>query len=427
MSKKVLIISYLFPPCPDIGAQRPYKLAKYFQRYGWKPIVLTAKSQGIRPDGIRIIETGYNDILSNLKSKVGLNPQEGIHEHLGITVEKNFNYSNWKSKIIKFVKEAIAFPDVNKGWFTFAVNAASNLMESEHIDAIISTSSPVTAHLIAGKLKQKYKIPWVAEFRDPWTQNPYNNKFGLIRYFERQLELKTISNTDAIVTVTIPWIDLFKSLHKNKHVYCITNGYDTDDFPEISARLTSKFTITYSGQLYNGKRDPSILFEVIRELINEHKVDKKLIEVRFYGPAEDWLIEEIEKYKLNDIVTCYGLVPREVVLNKQIESQILLLLLWNNKNEAGFCPGKLYEYFGAKRPILAIGGHGSYVRELLERTNSGKFVQNSVEMKDVLLKYYREFIESGEVKCHSNSSVENYRYDHITKEYSEILNGLVTK
>lgn len=96
-------------------------MAKYFLQYGWEPIVLTAKLPGKPPAGIRLIETNYHDILDNFKSKLGLSPEKGIHEHLGITVAKNFNYSTWTSKIIKFITEEIAFPDTNKGWFTFAI------------------------------------------------------------------------------------------------------------------------------------------------------------------------------------------------------------------------------------------------------------------------------------------------------------------
>ena len=425
--KKVLIISYLFPPRPDMGAQRPYRLTKYLPRFGWEPIVLTAKLPGKPPERLKVIETEYRDITGILKSKAGLNPRKGLHQQIGIAVTKDFNHLTWKSKSIKLLKEVLTYPDPQRGWYKFAIKSASELLSKERVDAIISTSSPVTSHLIARKLKKKYKIPWIADLRDLWTQNPYVNKYFLIKYLEKRLELKTLSDVDALVTVTNPWIDTLKALHKNKKVLCVTNGYDSDDFPIIESKLTSKFTITYTGQLYNGKRDPSLLLKVVRQLIEENRINRDLIEIRFYGHEEDWLIDDIKKYNLEGVVNFYGFLPRGEVLKRQRESQILLLLLWDNKNEEGFCPGKVYEYFGARRPIIAIGGREHVVKGMLETTNAGKYAWNRDTLRSALLEYYDEFINFGEVECRSNNNIENYRYDLITKKYSEILNRYVLK
>ena len=426
--KKVLILAYYFPPRPDMGSQRPYRLAKYLPRFGWEPIILTPKFSDERPKDIKVIETDYKDVIDTIKSKIVSVPKVTLHEQLGIKVSKNFNYPTWKSKIIRFLRQVIAFPDEQKGWYNFALKSASEFLSKERVDAIISTSSPVTSHLIARKLKQKYKIPWVADLRDLWTQNPYVNKSFLITYLERRLELKTLSDADALVTVTNPWIDTFKLLHKNKKVFCITNGFDNDDFPRLpSSRLTGKFTLTYTGILYNGKRDPSLLFKVVRQLIEENRINRDLIEIRFYGHEEDWLIDDIKKYNLEGVVNFYGFLPRGEVLKRQRESQILLLLLWPNKNEEGFCPAKVYEYFGARRPIIAIGGRRHVVKDLLETTNAGKYAWNPDILRNVLLEYYDEFFKFGEVRCHSNDNIEDYTYNSISRKYSEILNGLVLK
>ena len=425
--KKVLIISYFFPPSNAIGAQRPYRLAKYFPQFGWEAIVLTPKLSGKPPEGIKIIETDYKDIVSGIKSKVGFSPEKGVHEQLGIAVSRDFNYPTWKSKIIKFAKEIVGYPDNKKGWIKFAVESASEFLSKEKVDVIISTSGPVTTHLIARKLKLKHNIPWIADFRDLWTQNPYINKFRLIKYFEKQLERKTLYDADVIIAVTKPWIYTLKLLHKNKKIFCVTNGYDEDDFPTLLPKLTKKFTITYTGQLYNGKRDPLLLFKVITKLINENKIDSELIEIRFYGYEEDWIKEDIKKHHLESVVNFYGFLPRNDVLEKQRESQILLLLLWPNKDEEGFCPGKVYEYVGARRPIVAIGASEHVVKDLLKTTNAGRYTWEPNMLEDVILEYYKEYIKFGEVKYCGNNNIEDYTYNLITNKYSEILNGLVLK
>ena len=423
--KKVLIIAYSFPPANNIGAQRPYQIAKYLPRNGWEPVILTIKREGGCLTELKVIETNYKDIISSVKSTLGYKSDKTIHEQMGITVTKDFRYKGLKSKLIKLAGEVINFPDRQRGWYKYAIHACSEYLSREKIDVILSTSYPVTSHLIAKNLKLNYRIPWIADFRDLWSQNPYSNKFGITKFLARRLELKTMKDANAIVTVTEPWIDDFKSLHKNKEVYCITNGFDLDNFPKNNVNLTKKFTITYTGQLYNGKRDPALLFEVLKELIDETIINKNSVEVRFYGPIESWLSEEIEKYGLTDTVVCFGQVSRDIALSKQMESQVLLLLLWNNKHEEGFCPGKVYEYFGAKRPILAVGWHKSYVRKLLDRTNTGRFAWNKVMLKKSIANYYSEFTAIGKVSYCGNSNIEDYTYNNIAKRYAELLNKFI--
>jgi glycosyltransferase involved in cell wall biosynthesis len=423
--RKVLIISYAFPPRKAIGAQRPSKLAKYFPDYGWQPIVLTPKLPGKPPEGIRIIETDYRNIKSEMKTKLGFQPEQGLHEQLNMTVTKNFNYSAWKSKIIKLLKEVIAFPDQHRYWAKFALKSASAFLEKEKVDAIISTSPPATSHLIARKLKQKYKIPWIADFRDLWTQNHYYDKYKLIKYFDRRLEIKTLADADILVIVH-PLTDILKMIHKDKKIFWITNGFDDADFSEVSTKLTNKFSITYTGTLYNGKRDPSMLFEAVKHLIDEKKMKRDLIELRFFGTNEHWLSEEIKRNNLQDIVHVYPYVPREESLKMQKESQLLLLLLWNNEEEKNILPGKVFEYLGARRPIIAYGCSSGVIKSLLEMTNAGKFAGDSSTFKNILLEYYQEFIRSGEVKCCANGKIYDYTCKVIAKQYSEILNTVIT-
>ncbi|MFQ5964632.1 MAG: glycosyltransferase [Candidatus Scalinduaceae bacterium] len=419
--KKALIIAYAFPPLQVSGSQRPYRLAKYFPKFGWEPIVLTVKHPGISPEGIKVIKTDYKDVKGSFKSKFGFKPQKVLHEQLDIAISKKYNDLTWKSKIIRLLKEIIAFPDSKIGWYKFAFKSASKFLLKEKIDVIISTSPPVTTHLIARKLSKKYKIPWLADLRDPWAQLYADNKLGLIKYFDKRLATKTLNDADILVTVTKPQADVLKALFKDKKVFCITNGYDTDDFPEKSLKLTDKFTITHTGKFCKGERDPSLLFGVVTNLIKKNRIKKDLIEIKFYGKKEDWLLEEINKYNLEGVVDLCGLIPRQKVLERQRESQLLLLLRLNNEKEKGDCPAKLFEYFGARRPIVATGGYGGIIKDFLEETNAGKFAENSDMLENIILEHYQEFIQFGEVKYYCNDNIENYTYNSITKKYSEIL------
>ena len=424
MKKKVLIIAYCFPPMPVIGSQRPHGLAKYLQFFDWEPIVLTVRHPGKFPHGIKVVATDFTDRIAVLKKMIGFDSDAGIHQQLGIKITKHFNYPTWKSKVLKFAREVIAYPDDERGWYSHAVKAASELIEKQRINAIISTSFPVTSHLIAKKMKQKYGIPWVADLRDLWTQNHYFGKFKIIGFMEKRLELKTLSYADALVTISGPLANMLKSLHLNKEVQCITNGYDPDAFNTTPLNLSQKFTITYTGRLYSGARDPSMLFEATAKLIREDKIDRDRMEIRFYGELEGWLIDEVKKFGLEDVVGIYGPVPREEAIMRQKESQILLLLLWNDKREEGVYTGKIFEYFGAKRPILAIGGASSIVKDLLAGTNAGKFAQNREQVENILTQHYQEFITSGEVRYRANGALENYTYNTMARKYAFLLNRL---
>ncbi len=425
--KKVLIIAYQFPPSQAIGAQRPFGLAKHLPKYGWDPIVLTVRMTGRVLDGIRIIETNYKDITNQLKVKIGLSSERSIHDQLGITVTKNYNHSAWKSKVIKLIKDIYLFPDVNRGWFKYAYNAASRILDSESVDAIISTSPPVTSHLIARKLKQKYNPKWIADFRDPWTKKYIYNKNSLIKFLDRQLEIKTISYADALVSVTRPYVDKIKPLHKDKKIFCISNGYNEEEIQKPPPPLMDKFVITYAGSLYSGRRDPSILFLAVDQLIKEKKINSDVVKIRFYGHKEDWLSNEITQYNLNGIVELKGFLSKEEILERERESQLLLLIRWDSKIEIGDCPAKIYEYFNARRPIIAIGGYGGIIKDLLDETNAGKFADNVDILKNIILEYYQEFDHFGRVECRSNDKIHNYHYDLIAKQYSEVLDSIVIR
>jgi glycosyltransferase involved in cell wall biosynthesis len=221
----------------------------------------------------------------------------------------------------------------------------------------------------------RYKIPWIADLRDLWTQNHYYQYTRIRKFVERRLELKTLHEADAIVTVSQPLAETLCKLHKNENIYSIPNGFDPEEVNSTpNVNFTKDFSITYTGQLYQGKRDPSKLFEALHSLLSEGKMNPNDIEVKYYGPKEDWLENDVECYGLQGIVNWYGVIPRNTALEKQRESQVLLLLLWDHPEDMGVYTGKIFEYLAAQRPILAIGGSKGVVKELLDDTNAGVYV-----------------------------------------------------
>jgi hypothetical protein len=431
--KKVLIIANLFHASPRIPG-----LTKYLPEFGWQPIILTTpigedpESRFGPPNDFknnnRIIETDCPPVLGFWKKILGFNQNEDI----GSQVKKRFDVTSERS-VYPFLSwfytkgnSVINYPDVEKGWKPFAIRVGDEFLQNEGIDAMISSSSPVTSHIIAKELKFKHKIPWVADLRDLWTQNhsyPYGN---IRKLFEQKLELKTLQSADALITVSPLWAEELRTLHRGKKTYTITNGFDPDKMSTGKIDLTSKFTITYTGQIYIGRQDPSKLLAALRDLIHDGTMNPDDVEVRFYGPENELLARKIEEYGLSDIVTQYGTVSREISFEKQRESQILLLLNWEDQQEKGVYPLKVFEYLSTRRPILATGGFGNdVVEELLNETGAGIYAPTVENIKSFLRELYLEYKQKGEISYNGNiEKINKYSHREMARKFAEALDRL---
>lgn len=421
--RKVLLISWMFLEKEAIGSIRLHGLAKYLPEFGWEPVILTKKVSGKSEPAYNVIETFYQDKRKILKNFFGFKAGESVIDQLGLPTHKN------KKSLIEYIynmwREIFCYPEVETSWFKHAIVAGKNLLEDEKFDALISSSPSVTSHLIAKKLKYKYQVPWIADFRDLWTQNHYYAHTKIRTLVERKLEIKTLAMADALVTISPYLAEKLKELHK-MNVYSITNGFSDEGTNNFPVRLTDKFTITYTGILYQSKRDPIKLFQTINELFEKKVINPNDIEIRFYGHKESWLEEEIKSFKLERIARMYGTVDRMTALNKQRESQLLLLLLWDHPEEKNVATGKLFDYLGSKRPILGIGGYKGFVDEIMNETNTGIFATSLDEIKNYLVNSYNEWKKNGQVSYHGNiSNINKYSQREMAKKFSEILNSII--
>ena len=418
--KKVLIITYLPYATPRIPG-----LAKYLPEFGWQPLIITPPCLKETGSELRIIETPYRDAFRFLRRMLGLKLGEG---DLRKQVKERFGSNSKRSlldSVLTIGGAIINYPDSKKGWRPFAIDEGRGLLKEENIDVIMSSSAPVTSHIIGRELKQEYGTPWLADFRDLWSQN-HNYTYGpLRRLVDRRLEVKTLSKADALLTVSQPWAEKLSTLHKGKPVYMITLGFHTEEVNDPPAKLTAKFTITYTGTIYT-KHDPSKLFAAIRDLISTGTLNPDDVEVRFYGLKTEWLGREIEQYGLSNIVKQYGLVPRNDVIKKQRESQLLLRLKWEGTGERGAYSGKIFEYLGARRPILATGGSEDVVTELLNETKAGISATTVEDIKNTLKELYREYKQKGRVAYKGKEAeVNKYSCREMARKFAEILDGMI--
>ena len=464
--KKVILIAFYFNQVNEIASKRLRALAKYLPQFGWEPIVIVP-DLGLPPKknddlDCRIVYTEYEDMFAHFSNRFkhsndSKNPSsngdsQDLNDNQNQDVLKDSSsFSNpFASKAVSIAGEVFAYPDGMKYWYEPAFKAASKIIEEEEIDGIISSSWPITCHTIAKDLKEMYNISWIADLRDLWNLNPYISHTFIRDYFEKRLELKTFENVDVLTTTSDLAGKTLSTLHPEKRIVPILSGYDEDDFRfledvmkvnenynendyentddnsiEDSSKVnpSDKLKFIYAGSLYGGKRDPTYLFKAIRQLEDEDKLDSSKMIIEFYGDSTN-LREIAEQYGLLEIVKIGGKISHEEVLKKQLESDVLLLISWDNEKEKMFIPGKIYEYFALQKPVLSIGHKEGSLKDLIEETKVGYHVSDLESTRNVLLDIYKEFLEKGKVEFNSDIDIEDYSMENMAKKFADLLNEL---
>jgi glycosyltransferase involved in cell wall biosynthesis len=354
---KVLIISYFFPPCNQIASLRTGKWAKYLPEYCIEPWILTydydlqdpANSLKVEVDEQRIKRIGFNDKSEKLKS-----------------------VWNWFKQFTH-----IRFPDRVLPWAPFAVIAGMQLMREIKFDAILSSHGPPSMHIVAMILSRRYKLPWIADYRDLWTQNHIHVcNIPVIQYFESKLEHAVIKKVTVLTTVSEPWAEKLSEFH-NKRTIVIQNGFDDEDFSiDSKEKHPELLRIVYTGGIYPGRRDPSLLFAGMVKMKKLYPELVSKIHVYFIGSDKRLLSDIVERYGMQDHVSFVGRTSYDKSLQWQGEADILLLLESNEEEAKGVYTGKVYEYLGSMRPIMATGYPGGVIDSLLQDTGAGKLMIN---------------------------------------------------
>lgn len=432
--KKVLIIANLFHASPRITGIAP-RLADF----GYEPTMITVplksdKKRFFKFDEfrkkVRVIETPYyGDVFSGLRKILnffGFNKNKSLLDQVksksGSERKKSFVDNVFKAYLTFF-----AYPDEERKWKAPALKAAADILNKEKFDIILSSSSPVVSHIVAGKLKKKFSIPWVADLRDLWTQNHNYSFYGFRKLYEKPLELKTLKNANALVTVSDLWMEKLKLIHKDKDIYAIMNGFDPDLASDGREKITEKFTITYTGQIYDGKQDPAKILIALKNLIDKKIIKREDIELRFFGPEKSWLAKEIENCGLKDIAKQYGVVPRDEAIKKQHESQVLLKLNWEDQSHKGGYTGKIFEYLAAKRPILATGGWGDVTQELLNETKAGLYASKIEDIECALKDYYSDYKENKIVSYKGDwDKINKYSYTEAANKFAILFDKILS-
>ncbi len=421
--KRILIISFFSSDKRAYASVRINGFAKYLPQFGWEPVILTARSPFPPDSRFNVVESDYEDIFKKWRLRFGLQSNENIK-----TIFTNENTNIFKNTainhLIQIGQEIIAYPDAYIGWKKFAVDCGSKLLEQNKFDAILSSSGPETCHLIANELKKKFEIPWIADFRDLWTESHFYRYSSIRRAVEKRLEIQTISYANALTTVSAPLLKKMEKIHKNKAVYIVPNGFDPDEV-NPGSNLKEKLIISYTGYIYQSRQDPEPLFIALKELDHQRRINLSDFRVDFYGYSEEWLKRLVNNYGLNGIVSIHERISRDEAIRKQWESQILLLLSWRDPRERGVYTGKIFDYLAAQRPILSIGSSGGVVEELLRETNAGVHKSDIAGIENELERAYLEFMKKGSINYEGNiDKIYKYSHKEMTKKLVLVLNNI---
>lgn len=398
--KKVLIIAYYWPPSGGAGVQRWLKMVKYLPEFGWQPIVYTAKDAAypVLDDSLE------KDVPKDLDVMRGpiWEPYEVYKRFTGQGKKKRV-YSGFLSEDKKpsltqrlsvWIRGNFFIPDARRFWIKPSIKLLTEYLQKHPVDAIITTGPPHSLHLIGRGLKRNLGVPWIADFRDPWTNIDFYDQLMLTGWADRthrRQEASVLAESDAITTIGWTMQKEFEEMGAQK-VFVATNGFDEADFPEMDVRLKEKFTFSHIGYL-NKDRSPANLWQAFGELVEEIPGFKDDLALRFIGKTDHVLHQALEQHGLSELAEHIDYVPHDEVLVAQRESHVLLLLINNTPNVLGILPGKLFEYLAARRPILAIGIKGGDSDRVLTETGAGNMLEyEDLEgMKRTIFKLYRRF------------------------------------
>jgi glycosyltransferase involved in cell wall biosynthesis len=406
---KVLIITYYWPPSGGAGVQRWLKFSKYLLEFGWEPIILTVDPEyaaypvmdfSLKEDlqsSLKVYSTPATNYFSIYKKDKSRIPSAGFANSVDNTL---------KGKILRFIRGNFFLPDPRKGWNKYAFKKACELIETEEIRHIITTSPPHSTQLIGLKIKKKCPgIKWIADLRDPWTDIYYYEQFYptfISKRIDLRMEKSVLEKADKIITVGASLKTLFSSKVEGieNKTEVIPNGFDEDDFDNLKTSIPGAFTISYMGTLSDAYPIDRFLdaLQVFKKKGNDFIL-------RFIGTVSSKQKNTIQAKISNSIVEFIPYVGHSAALKYMLDTTVLLLIIPDHHSNKSIITGKLSEYIATGKPVICLGPDDGDAAGILRETGHGTTFsyKDSNGILDYLLKLNSDnsFIEKIPLKVFS--------------------------
>lgn len=423
--KKLLIITYYWPPAGGPGVQRWLKFVKYLPDFNVQPIVYIPENPTYP-----IIDNGLQSEVSEkaiiLKKKI-VEPY-GFASFFGKNKTKkissgiipNQKKQSFLEKTLLWVRGNIFIPDARFLWVKPSVKYLKKYIEENQIDTIVTSGPPHSLHLIGLQLKKELSVKWFADFRDPWTTIGYHKALKLSSSAEKKhkaLEKEVLTTADTIIVTSKTTKTEFQAI-TSQPIEVITNGYDVE---KVSKQpLDEKFTLAHIGSFLS-ERNPRILWKALKELTKENPDFRRDFQLKLIGAVSQEVLDTISEFRLNDYVLNLGYVSHQEAVEHQRKSQVLLLIEINSNDTKSIIPGKLFEYMVSERPIIALGPEGSDFAEIITSTNTGVFFlyDELEQLKELLLKYYNLYAAQN-LKVHA-IGLQQYSRRSLTQQIAKLI------
>ena len=431
--KRVLIISYYWPPSGGAGVQRWLKMSKYLPEYGWKPVIYTARDAeypildpSLEKDVTKeaeIIRRPIWEPYDLYKKVIGQKKEEKVYS--GFMSEKK--KPGLAQRMSVWIRGNLFIPDARRFWIRPSAKFLISYLKKNPVDALVSTGPPHTTHMIALRVRKKLNIPWIADFRDPWTQIDFYDQLRLTNWADakhKRMEKQVLKNADRVVTVSWHWADDLKKIG-GREVEVVTNGFDEDDYKGAKPEADQRFSICHVGSL-NADRNPHALWDALGEMCNEDERFRKDLLIRLIGKNDISVYESLEKNKLTSNLERIDYLPHSEVSREQQKAAVLLLPLNNTPNVLGIIPGKLFEYLAAQRPVLVIGAEDGDSARIIRETGAGVVCgfEEKEKMKEEVKDLYRRHLEGS---IFSGHDIKGYSRKELAGKMAMLLDDMKMK
>jgi glycosyltransferase involved in cell wall biosynthesis len=430
--KKVLVITYYWPPSGGSGVQRWLKTVRYLREFGWEPIVYTALNgeypvidEGLAkevPSGVEVIRRPIWEPYQLYKRFIG--QKKGQRVVSGFLKDKKPSLTG---RIAMWIRGNLFIPDARRFWIRPSVRHLSAYLRAHPVDLIVSTGPPHSMHLIALGLKRKLGIPWVADFRDPWTNIDFYQELMLSRWADgrhHRLEKQVVTTADRVVVVGRVMQEEFEAI-SGRAVDVVTNGFDEADLIAVPASdRDPQFSIAHIGML-NQHRNHEAFWEALADLCATEPGFREDLRVRLIGKVDHAAHASISRHGLAAQVELIDALSHQEAVAQQGRAQVLLLSINDTPNARGVITGKLFEYLASGRPVFCIGPEDGDAAAIIQDARAGTVVgfKDKAGIRKALLGYYQAY-RAGSLEVDSQG-VGQYSRKALTQKFATLFEAII--
>jgi len=429
--KRVLVITYYWPPSGGAGVQRWLKFTKYLPEFGWQPVIYTPENPEVPVEDPSLLED-INPQTIVIKRRIWepyrlyksfLGKKSGARINAGFLSEQE--KPGKKEGISVWIRGNLFIPDARKFWIKPSVRFLRKYLRKNPVDTIISTGPPHSMHLIAWKLKEYFNIPWIADFRDPWTEIDYYDQLRLTPRSDlkhKTQEKEVLTRADRVMVIGKTMAERF-NMAQGITPIVIPNGYDDADFKKKKEGSGKEFSIVHIGAMNRDRNHPAF-WEAIAELIMEQPELTSNLKIRLVGKLDVSVHRIISHHDLQDRIEMETYIPHDQIIPLLQSASVLYLPINNTPNAKSIQTGKLSKYLAAGRPILGTGPTDGDAAHILEECQAGEMVGfTDKERLKTVLRDWAELNKKGNLLIES-SGTEKYSRKNLTARLEELLSQL---